>query len=133
MCLRHGLRAFWNRIRILHIAAEVEPRIHLTMGTNIGMMAGRRACQAANSSFSITGATKKTTSVVTSEIWRGIKTKCGVVVMVGREWHSQMLEEDTEGDVNTYFNANHFGESGVKHVHSTVSREHNNKHTQMII
>ena len=44
-----------------------------------------------------------------------------------------MLEEDAESDENTYFNANHFGESRDKQLLSAVSREHNNKHTQMII
>jgi len=77
------------------------------MGTNIGMMAGRLTYRASNSSIFITAANKTTISAVTSEIWRGIERKCGVVEMFGRKWHSQRLFEDTEGDIDTYFNANH--------------------------
>ena len=86
------------------------------MGTNIGMMAGRRTYRAANSSIFITAANKTTISALTSGIWRGIDRKCGVVEMFGRKWHSQRLFEDAEGDIDTYFNANHFEENNEKPI-----------------
>jgi len=53
---------------------------------------------------------------VTSEIWLGIERKCGVVEMFDRKWHSQRLFEDTQGDIDTYFNAKYFGEKNYKFI-----------------